>query len=192
MPVRAQRGAPPVAADDPRQPRLASFAGIITDAAGVEIERRKFYVRPQGWTMAEFDAMAIADGKKPASEVNGLTDAILNTEGVPVAEVLEYYSNRIDAGLIVVAHNAVFDTKIMRGELRRADMPDLFEQTLNICTMKALKPYVAEGLASSGFGRISLANACDFFGIVNEDAHDAMSDAEACRAILQILNRQRL
>lgn len=189
LPPRAEKGAPPIPADDPRQPRLASFAAIIADELGKEIERKKFYVRPAGWTMAEFDARAIADGLKPASEVNGLTDAILNDNGVPVSEVLRRYSEAIDAGLIVVAHNAVFDTKIMRGELRRAGLPDLFEETRNICTMKALKPYIAEGLYSGGFGRVSLANACEFFGIVNAEAHDAMGDADAARAILEILIR---
>jgi DNA polymerase III subunit epsilon len=189
LPVRAAKGQPPVAADDPRQPRLASYAAIVTDAEGIEISRQKFYVRPVGWTMAEFDALAIADGKKPASEVNGLTDALLLEKGVPVDQVLGHYVSQIDAGLIVVAFNAVFDTKIMRGELRRAGHPDMFEETRNICAMKALKPYIAEGLYSGGFGNVSLTNACEFFGIVNAEAHDAMGDAEAARAVLEILIR---
>lgn len=36
-------------------------------------------------------------------------------------------------------------------------------------------------------GFVKLAVACDFFGIVNEDAHDAMADAAAARAILEIM-----
>lgn len=189
LPVRAAKGQPPIPADDPRQPRLASYAAIVTDEAGRAISADKFYIRPQGWTMAEFDARAIADGKKAASEVNGLTDDFLDRNGVPVVQVLSHYASQIDAGLIVVAFNAVFDTKIMRGELRRAGMPDLFEDTRNICAMKALKPYIAEGLYSGGFGNVSLANACEFFGIVNAEAHDAMGDAEAARSVLEILIR---
>lgn len=191
LPPRAEKGAPPIPADDPRQPRLASFAAIVCDDMGrpmPSFARRRHLIKPAGWSMAYFDDLARAEGKKPASEVNGLTDAILQAEGIPVSDVLEYYSAEIHAGLIVVAHNAVFDTKIMRGELRRAGFPDLFEQTRNICTMKALKPYVDEGkIYSSGFGRVSLENACKYFGIEQPEAHEAMSDAENCRAILEIL-----
>ena len=184
LPVRVARGEPPVPADDPRQPRLASFAAIIADDNGHEIDRQKFYVLPEGWTMAEFDARAIADGKKPASEINGLTDDFLNENGVPVKQVLDFYSGIIEHGLIAVTFNAIFDTKIMRGELRRAGMPDLFEQTRNICVMKAQDAYAARGLCMSSPGFVKLATALEFHGIVNDNPHDAMGDAEGARKLL--------
>lgn len=187
LPPRAPRGAPPIPADDPRQPRMASFAAIFADAGGHELARRKIYVRPEGWTMAAFDEMARHEGKTPASAINGLTDDFLNENGEPVANALAVYSRAIDAGLIVVAHNAIFDKKIMRGELRRAGMPDLFEQTKSICTMKAQDPYAARGLCMSSPGFVKLQVACDFHGVVLENAHDAMADTEAVRALLEIL-----
>jgi DNA polymerase III epsilon subunit-like protein len=191
LPLRAPKGAPPIAADAEGQPRMASFAAIVTDEMGVEISRFKAYIKPENWTMAEFDARAIAEGKKPASAVNGLTDDFLNENGVPVAEVLEYYSGAINDGLIVVAFNAIFDTKIMRGELRRASMDDLFDKTANICVMKALDPYGASGLCIVR-GFVKLADACAFFGIAQSDAHDAMSDAEDARKLLAILIKDGL
>lgn len=184
LPVRVARGEPPVPADDPRQPRLASFAAIIADESGHEIGRQKFYVRPEGWTMAEFDARAIAEGKKPASEINGLTDAFLNENGLPVSEVLDFYSAQIASGLIAVAFNAIFDTKVMRGELRRAGLPDLFEQTRNICVMKAQDAYASRGLCMSSPGFVKLATALEFHGIVNDNPHDAMGDAEGAQKLL--------
>lgn len=186
LPPRGARGEPPIPADDPRQPRLAGFAGIVTDAFGRELERHKFYVRPEGWTMAEMDARAIAQGLKPASEVNGLTDDFLIDHGIPVGRVLDFYSGHITAGLIVVAFNAIFDTKIMRGELRRAGRPDLFEQTRNICVMRGLAPYARRGLPIMR-EFIMLSEACEWFGIVNAQAHDAMGDAEAARALLETM-----
>lgn len=192
LPVRGKRGEPPVPADDPRQPRVASFAAIIADQHGQEIDRKKAYIRPEGWTMAEFDARAIADGKKPASEINGLTDAVLIAVGVPVAEVLDFYASQIEANLIVVAFNAIFDTKMMRGELRREGRPDLFEKTRNICMMKAQDAYAQRGLCMSRPGFVTLAAACEFHGIKQENAHDAMGDAEDARALLEILIRDGL
>lgn len=179
LPPRAQRGAPPIPADDPRQPRMASFSGIIADQHGREISRHKFYSFPDGWSI---------DGTE-AGRVNGLTDDFLRENGVPVSETLAFYSEQIGNGLIAVAFNKLFDLKILRGELRRAGMPDLFEQTRAICTMNALDPYADEGLCMSRPGFVKLSVACEFFGIVNEQAHDAMADAEAARAILEILIR---
>lgn len=189
LPVRAPRGAPPVPADDPRQPRMASFAAVITDAMGNPLARRKDYVRPDGWTMAYFDRLAIAEGKRPASEINGLTDDFLHANGIPVEEILGFYSAAILRGIIPIAFNKLFDLKIMRGELRRAGMPDLFEQTRAICAMAALDPYAAEGLCMSRPGFVKLSVACEFFGITNADAHDAMGDADATAEIVAILIR---
>jgi DNA polymerase III epsilon subunit-like protein len=179
LPPRAPWGSLPIPADDPRQPRLASFAGIVVDGRGETVAEHKFYIRPEGWTMAEFDQRARWEGKTPASEINGLTDEFLLEHGVPVREVLAYYSGSIESGYIVAAFNAVFDTKIMRGELRRAGMPDLFAETKNICLMKACDAYASDGLCMSSPGFVKLSVACEFFGIVNEDAHDAMGDARA-------------
>lgn len=162
----------PVPADAPGQPRLASFAGIITDAAGNALERRHFYVRPDGWSM---------DPK--ATEVNGLTDLFLKQAGVPVAAVLDWYQECIGSGLVIAAFNAQFDCKVMRAELRRAGRPDLFEETPNTCLMRGAATHLGKGRY------VSLTAACDAFGIVLDHAHDAEADAEAARAIMAHLIR---
>lgn len=189
LPPRAPRGAPPIPADDPRQPRMASFAAVILDAAGATLHREKFFIRPDGWSMAYFDDLARSEGKTPASEINGLTDDFLNSCGVPVQDALTFYSAAILAGLTPIAFNKLFDLKIMRGELRRAGMPDLFEETKAVCAMAALDPYAGQGLCMTRPGFVKLSVACDFFGIQNEDAHDAMGDADATAKIVAILIR---
>ncbi len=116
-------------ADADGQPRLAELTGILfdTDAADPdEVSTIHHLVRPDGWSMSA-----------EASAVNGLTDEILMERGQPVGEVLDVYCGLVQAGYIVVAHNAQYDTKVMRGELRRLGRPDLFEQTPNICTMRS-------------------------------------------------------
>ncbi len=166
----------PVPADDPRQPRMASFAFILTDETGSEISRGKHFVKPDGWSI---------DGTK-AGEVNGLTDEFLTENGDPVSVVLDLWEGFVEQGLIAAAFNSQFDCKMMRAELRRAGRDQLFEQTRNTCVMRALSAYKDEGLAVKR-GMVSLANACEFFEITNENAHDAMSDAEAALGILKRL-----
>lgn len=173
-----------VPADDPRQPRMASAAFILCDKTGAEISREKRYIKPDGWTMEEYDLRALSEGKKPASEINGLTDDFLQENGVPVSEVLDLWEGFINAGLIAVAHNAQFDAKMMRAELRRAGRSDLFEETRQTCTMRSCKPYKDAGMPIKRGQYVKLEEACAFFGIELTNAHDAMADAEACREVM--------
>ena len=185
LPPRAAKGAPPIPATDPRQPRLASFGAIIADEQGKEISRVKKFIKPEGWTMEYFTQLCRDQGIKAAVDIHGLTDDILNTQGVPVQGVLDYYSRSILRPLIPVAFNAVFDLKIMRGELRRAGMDDLFEQSPNICAMKALDPFGADGLCIRN-GFVKLSEAAEFFGIPL-DNHEVMSDTNAACKLLEII-----
>lgn len=137
-------------ADDPSQPRLASLGVVLVDAVSsdqkiasstassvvleekftVKIEaEHEFLVKPDGWKMTP-----------EAGAVNGLTDERLEAEGKPIAEVLAFYAGLIEAGYVVVAYGAQHDCKILRGEFRRAGLPDLFEQTKNVCLMRAMQP----------------------------------------------------
>lgn len=168
----------PVPADAPGQPRMASLAAIIADADGEELDRVRLYVRPDGWSI---------DGTE-ASAVNGLTDDFLRRKGIPVTAVLDLWRTWVGQGLIIAAFNAQFDCKMMRAELRRAGRPDLFEETRNICLMRGLKPYHGDGLPIRG-GFIKLSAACEFFGIPQREAHDAMSDTEDAFALLKIMIR---
>ena len=162
-------------ADDPSQPRLASVAFIIADEFGRAISARKSYIKPDCWVMGE-----------EAGRINGLTTEFLKEHGVAVSDVLDDYEALIRRDLVVVAFNAQFDCKVMRAELRRSGRDDLFGETRNICVMRGLDPYGKDGLCiSRGFVKLSVA--CDWFGIKNENAHDAMSDAEAARWLLERL-----
>lgn len=165
-------------ADDPLQPRLASIAFILADETGTEILRVKHFIRPDGWEMPA-----------EAGAVNGLTNEYLTEKGIPVAEVLDIYQSYVEQELVMAAFNVQFDCKVMRAELRRALRPDMFAETRNTCLMRALKPYKDQGLAIKNGQFVKFSVACDHFGIVNADAHDAMADAEAALKILQILIR---
>lgn len=168
----------PIPADAPGQPRMASFAAILADENGDEVERHRIFIRPDGWSI---------DGTE-ASRINGLTDAFLTEHGVPVDFVLGLWNGWVARGLQVCAFNAQFDQKMMRAELRRAGLPDRFEETKAFCLMRALDPYGAEGLCIVR-GFVKLRVACEWFDFAQDQAHDAMSDTEDALRILQRLIR---
>lgn len=163
-------------ADDPCQPRLAQFTGHVLQMhdrdRGISFERvdtMNYLVRPDGWEMEE-----------GATAVNGLTTEYLREHGQPVGDLLAWYTSTIKGGCIAVSYNARHDCKVMRGELRRAEMEDLFEQTPNICLMRACgKKEVGIVKANGGRGWPKLSDACRHFGIEQAGEHTASGDAEA-------------
>jgi len=162
----------PIPADAEGQPRLAELAMVFLDE-NLAIEREiALYVRPDNWKMDE-----------GATAVNGLTDEFLNEHGKPITEVLSEYQNAIEEGRIVVAFGAQFDCKILRGELRRAGLDDMFDKTLNTCLMRSCQGQGIKKANGKG-GWPGLADVCAHFGIEQEAKHTGMADARAAAAIL--------
>lgn len=168
-------------ADAPGQPRLATL-GIVAfdlDETGSlnDLREFEFMVKPDGWALTE-----------EAARVNGLTNEILAEKGEPVVGVLSTYCNFIDLGYVVGAYNAQFDTKIMRGELRRSGLDDRFTRTPNVCLMRACTNVCKVPAKSGrGFKWPTLAEACKFFGIEQPAAHSAIGDARSAVSILREL-----
>jgi DNA polymerase III epsilon subunit-like protein len=105
-----------------------------------------------------------------------------------VNEVLDYYVAAILEGRVVIAHNAQWDTKAVRSALRRNGRDDLFEETPNICTMRACTDICRLPKAKGGgFKFPKLAEACAHFQIVQDGAHAAMPDAMAAYRIFRKL-----
>lgn len=167
-------------ADADGQPRLAELAMIVLDDEGRTLDEMHFYIRPDGWRM-----------EPGATAINGLTDEFLHEKGVHVTTALSRYVEAIEAGAIIVAHNAQFDCKVMRAELRRAGLDDMFDRTPNICTMRnaqdfaqklrrKLIKYDAQGNPTNLTGWPKLYDLCTFLMVAPpEKAHGALDDARA-------------
>jgi DNA polymerase III epsilon subunit-like protein len=164
-------------ADADGQPRLAQLAMIMIDEAGEIESEHAYYVQPDGWTM-----------DPQATEKNGLTDGFLREHGIPVRDVLEAYSAAILSGRYLVAFNAQHDAKVMRGELRRAGMPDLFEETRNVCVMRKANGIILKDGGKKGWP--SLARCREVLGLSSEGAHGAVKDAMDALAVYRHLRAQ--
>lgn len=164
-------------ADAEGQPRLASFAVVKLDADLTVEGTHEYLVKPDGWTLTD-----------EVMKINGLTMKQLEEEGRPVADILKFYTALIERGYVIVAFNAQYDTKIMRGEMRRAGVPDLFETTPNICAMRAAVEIVKAPKANGkGYKLPKLSEACAYFGIEQTEQHSAMADAYASAEIFKKL-----
>lgn len=166
-------------AEAEHQPRLASIHMIMCDAGFNIVWEAGFFIKREGWSMSP-----------EATAKNGISDALLDAKGIPVIDVLNLYSSCVLFGLVVVAHHAQHDCKIMRGELRRAGMDDLFEKTRNICTMRAMAEQCRlPKKGGRGYKWPKLAEAyAHATGLSLTEPHKAINDARAARGIALFLH----
>lgn len=175
-------------ADAEGQPRLAQLSMILLDTFGQVHGEQNFYIKPDGWSMSP-----------ETTAINGLTDEFLHDHGVPVVEALGAYSTAIMEGRFIIAFNAQFDCKIMRGELRRAGIPDLFEDTRNVCVMRksggiitALRP-IKDKVTKEVIGWKetnnwpSMERCREVLGLSSDGAHRGMKDAADALAVYRYL-----
>lgn len=186
-------------ADDPCQPRLASLGVIMVDdaleplAPDAEVSRtapalpfrieaeHEFLVTPNGWKM-----------EAGATAINGLTTERLLAEGIDIRDLLRKYTTLVESGYVVVAYGAQHDCKILRGELRRCGLPDHFEQTSNVCLMRALQPLKVPKANGKG-GWPQLDDALRFFGHEPEaKPHGALAGARAALKVFAALANRGL
>lgn len=164
----------PYPADGRDQARVVEVALIhCDDAFNIESVYRA-YIRPDGWEV---------DRTSDAFRKHGLTTEFLAQHGIPMVEALGQYHLAILSGRAVVAYNAQFDCKAMRGESRRYGLSDLFYETFNTCAMRStsgLKPKIIklpddDGRVKGGYPR--LIDAAAHFGIPFPIRHTALGDA---------------
>jgi DNA polymerase-3 subunit epsilon len=102
----------------------------------------------------------------PNKNVHGL-----GSEEISLAPTFEEISDQIAFllnGKVLVSHNLIFDSRMLIQEFMRLNKEiDLGE---GFCTLKGTK--------------LSLARACESFGIENEGAHRALTDARAATELL--------
>lgn len=166
----------PHPADAPDQPRLAELAMIKCDDDFNVVAELQYYIRPDGWEM-----------HPDATAINGLTTEFLLANGVPAIQAITAYHTLIGMRHIVVAHNAQFDCKSLRGESRRLGVPDLFELTFNVCTMRSAMKMVPKVKKLNGKGGFpGLVDVAAHLDIPHSETHSALDDA---RTTVQIAKR---
>lgn len=167
-------------ADAPGQPRLASFCSLEVDENFEITDTFNTLVQPSGWEITP-----------EAAAINGLTKERCEAEGVDIRDVLQYYQMQIEAGRVLLAYNAQFDTKVMRREFRLLELPDLFETTPNICVMRACHTIGIPKLGEKkgGFPKLSDSYA-HLLGKPMGKMHEAFADALACYKIAAELQKR--
>lgn len=178
----------PLPADHPEQPYMAQLAMVLVEQPEPltfnVLERYVAMVTPEGWTMPD-----------EVARIHGLSTEKLLAEGRPVREVLDRFNEFYDRCDEYLSYGIIFDTKIMRGALRRNGYPDRFGEKAEGCVMRAatepcrMAPtanMMAAGRRGPKTPKLIEAHEI-LLGRKFERAHDAAADTDALVSVWQHL-----
>jgi DNA polymerase-3 subunit epsilon len=162
----------------PGQPRLCSIAMLFVNRDLEITAEHEWLIKPHGWFL---------EPDSEAAKVNGLIHEELVAKGVPIKHILPIYSEAIEERRIIGGHNISHDVKLMRGELRRAEMEDLYMKTRTICSMQSSRKIVGAVDKNGKAKAPRLEEACAYFGIPLPEKHRAMADAKGSLEVMRKL-----
>ena len=152
---------------------VTAFVGVL-DASGAVIESTAWIADPG----IEIPAIA--------ASVHGFTTERARAEGRPaaqvVSEVVEALRALFAADIPVVAYNAAYDFSLLHYDALRN----------GVAPLSPAKPIfdpliVDKKLDTYRKGSRRLVDACDVYGVVLDDAHEAKSDAVAAGRVMQAI-----
>ena len=144
--------------------RIVQVAVVATLGDGTVVDRWSTLVNPPfGWVGAS------------ARSVHGLRTADLR-RAPRFAGIAGELVQRLD-GAVLCAHNAGFDWAFVRRALRRCGYET--PRAARLCTMR-----LSRALDPDRVRTHRLSDLCDRYGVALQQAHDALSDAEAAAAVL--------
>ena len=151
-------------------PRLVQLAWQIHDENGKFIEAQNFIVKPEGF---EIPFAAV--------KIHGITTGRALKEGLPLAEVLNIFSDALKKASIVIGHNVKFDYNIVSVEYLRKELKNPLDGKDFIDTKDLSTEFCA--LPGGKGGKYKWPNLSELYlKLFNESfdaAHNASADVQA-------------
>ena len=166
-----------------RGERAPGFAVIDVETTGFAASRERIVeiavvvVEPGGIEYEAFSTL-LDPGRDPGpTHVHGITAAMV--EGAPDFGTVHPYLADLLTGRVVIGHNVDrFDLGFLRAECRRHGGDDLVPGEVPVIDTLV----VARDLLGL-YGRASLVDCCDHFGLTWDDHHSALGDARVTAAL---------
>ncbi len=150
-------------------PRLVQLAWQFYDGDGNLWEEENLIIKPEGFVIPE-----------EIAKIHRISQERALTEGLPLNEVLQKFSEAIKRADFLVGHNIDFDNNIVGSEFLRNSIANQLAEAKKICTMK-LGVDICRLPGRMGFKwpNLNELHLC-LFQENFSDAHDAMIDVRAC------------
>lgn len=158
-------------------PRLLQLSWIITDEEGAVIKKENYIVSPD----YEEEYWEIS---KEAMVVHGITESMAIQQGVNIKIVLSKFLDDLNQCNCVVAHNSKFDKGVVGAELYRLFKEDILSKKETICTMEGTTDLLKIPNPESDYKHYKYPKLQELYHFLFDknfdNAHDALSDAQAC------------
>jgi DNA polymerase III epsilon subunit-like protein len=146
-------------------PRVIQLAWQFHEDSGNLIAAHHFLIQPDGFLIP------------PASAaIHQITTERAMEQGLPLREVLQKFSEFLNQGPRLIAHNYSFDSMVMGAEYLRLGQPNPFPQLKHTCTMQETIDFVGiPGKYGNKWPTLQELHT-KLFGKGFEDGHDARVD----------------
>ena len=171
--------------DSENWPRCIQIAWQFHADSGELLSHEDYLIQPDGYTIP-YDA----------EQIHGISTALAEQQGRPLAEVLGLFSKALEQVDYVGGHNVTFDLNIMGAEfLRLGDHNPLEQaQVIDTCTEETAQLCQLTGGRGGKFKLPTLTELyIHLFGTGFGEAHNATADVEATtRCFLELLRKGQL
>ncbi|CAM3794274.1 DNA polymerase III subunit alpha [Flavobacterium branchiophilum] len=169
--------------DTDNWPRCVQIAWQLHDEMGKILEHQDFLIAPDGF-----------DIPYDAEKVHGISTALAQQQGVPLAVVLEHFNVALSKAQFIVGQNLGFDVNIMGCEFYRAGItsPMSSMPILDTCTETTAALLKLPGGRGGKFKLPTLTELHQYlFQTPFGEAHNATADVEAtARCFFELIRRE--
>jgi len=170
--------------DTDNWPRCIQIAWQLHDDIGKLIEHQDYLIQPDGFNIP-YDA----------EQIHGISTALAEQRGIPIAEVLEKFNAAMAKTKFVVGQNLSFDLNIMGAEFHRLQVENPLQTlpVLDTCTENTAGLCKITGGRGGKFKLPTLTELHQYlFGEPFGEAHNATADVEATtRCFLELIRKQQ-
>ena len=171
--------------DSENWPRCIQIAWQVHADSGELLSHEDYLIQPVGYTVP-YDA----------EQIHGISTALAEQQGRPLAEVLALFSAALEQADYVGGHNVTFDLNIMGAEFLRLGNHNPLEQAqvIDTCTEETAQLCQLPGGRGGKFKLPTLTELyIHLFGTGFGEAHNATADVEATtRCFLELLRKGHL
>ena len=160
-------------------PRMVQIAWQIHDIKGDLIEVKNYIIKPEGFTIPY-----------NSEKIHGISTELAHKKGLPLKEVLSFFTEALNSTQFIIGHNISFDNNIVGCEFLRSEMVNVLESKTSIDTKEESTDFCQ--LPGGRGGKYKWPNLSELynklFGESFAEAHNASADVEATtRCFLELI-----
>jgi DNA polymerase-3 subunit alpha len=164
-------------------PRVIQIAWQLHDDLGQLLERQDYLIKPEGF-----------DIPYDAERIHGISTALAQDRGLPLAVVLERFNAALARTTFVVGQNLKFDLNVTGAEFERLQLANKLQDlpVLDTCTEHTAQLCKLPGGRGGKFKPPTLTELHQFlFQMPFNEAHNATADVAATtRCFLELVRRE--